>query len=358
MKTIPTNHSIKTILTGFALVMLVVFLLTGCDTTDRKSNTDTKTIQSTHYRNLLDIYNSFSYDWNSLEEGVPPLLLRRFPTDMHLIKPTRAKKTFFFQSVLPMALLGNKEIEQHRAFVENIFRLHDNGRKIALHQHEELIDIQRYYKVKGDVLNDPNVRKKLLKRIDIIPPSLTLAQAREHMESMDNLGVPIGRHAVFRTSGSSGEPAVIVMTSSLLEFIFGLSLARLTTRQLLLEKKLQRQGVMVIISGGNGHFAGVGMYPLMQRLAPRLARELTFIPAEQAIEATVAELNALENVTAMLTYPSMLSILTREKEAGRLKIEPKLFKVAGETFTPELRERVLRVFPSLGHGIVDVYGCT
>ncbi len=188
--------------------------------------------------------------------------------------------------------------------------------------------------------------------------SLTLAQAREHMDSMDNLGVPIGRHAVFRTSGSSGEPAVIVTTSSMLEFIFGLSLARLTTRQLLLEKKLQRQGVMVIISGGNGHFAGVGMYPLMQRLAPRLARELTFIAAEQAIEATVAELNALENVTAMLTYPSMLSILTREKEAGRLKIEPKLFKVAGETFTPELRERALRAFPSLEHGIVDVYGCT
>lgn len=151
---------------------------------------------------------------------------------------------------------------------------------------------------------------------------------------------------------------MIVTTSSMLEFIFGLSLARLTTRQLLLEKKLQRQGVMVIISGGNGHFAGVGMYPLMQRLAPRLARELTFIAAEQAIEATVAELNALENVTAMLTYPSMLSILTREKEAGRLKIEPKLFKVAGETFTPELRERALRAFPSLEHGIVDVYGCT
>ena len=177
MKTTTTKHSIQTTLTGLTLVMLLVFLLSGCDTTDRKSKTDTKTLQSTHYRNLLDIYNSFSYDWDNLDEGVPPLLLRRFPTDMHLIKPTRAKKDFFFQSVLPMALLGNKEIEQHRAFVENIFQLHDNDRKIALHQHEELIDIQRYYKVKGDVLNDLNVRKKMLKRIDIIPPSLTLAQA-------------------------------------------------------------------------------------------------------------------------------------------------------------------------------------
>ena len=177
MKTTPTQHSFISALTGLTLAIFLVVLLAGCDTTSRKSKTDTKTIQSTHYRNLLDIYNSFSYDWNSLDEGVPPLLLRRFPTDMHLIKPTRAKKKFFFQSVLPMALLGNKEIEQHRAFVVNIFNLHDNDKQIALHQHEELIDIQRYYKINGDVLNDLKVRKRLLKRIDIIPPSLTLAQA-------------------------------------------------------------------------------------------------------------------------------------------------------------------------------------
>jgi hypothetical protein len=89
--------------------------------------------------------------------------------------------------------------------------------------------------------------------------SLTLAQAREHMDSMDNLGVPIGQYAVFRTSGSSGEPAVIVIPSSVLEFIFGLSLARLSKKQLQIEKKIRKAGSNVIITGGNGHFAGVGL---------------------------------------------------------------------------------------------------
>jgi len=59
-----------------------------------------------------------------------------------------------------------------------------------------------------------------------------------------------------------------------------------------------------------------------------------------------------------MTYPSMLTILTREKEAGRLQIEPVLFNTGGETLTDDLRERVRLAFPSLIYGIVDTYGCT
>ena len=187
--------------------------------------------------------------------------------------------------------------------------------------------------------------------------SLTLAQAREHMDSMDNLGVPIGQYAVFRTSGSSGEPAVIVIPSSVIEFIFGLSLARLS-KQLIMTEKIQKAGANLNITGGNGHFAGVGIDKLMQHIAPRLAKNLTSIPAEQSIETTVKQLNGIGQIASITTYPSMLEILTREQEAGRLEIEPKLFKVAGETFTPELRQRVEKVFPSLEFRILDIYACT
>jgi len=188
--------------------------------------------------------------------------------------------------------------------------------------------------------------------------SLTLAQAREHMGNMDNLGVPIGQYAVFRTSGSSGEPAVIVIPSPVLEFMFGLYLARLSKRQLQIDKKIQKVGTNINITGGNGHFAGVGLNKLMQHLTPRLAKKLTSIPAEQPIEKTVKQLNGIGQIASIITYPSMLAILTREKEAGRLKIEPKLFKVAGETFTPVLRKRAEKVFPSLEYGIIDIYACT
>ncbi len=143
----------------------------------RSISSTAKTIQSTHYRNLVNIYNSFEYEWEDLDSGVPPLLLRRFPTDMHLIRSVQDKKDFFFQSILPLALLGNQEIRQHRRAVEYFLTLHDAGETLSLPQHEELIKIQDYYKVGGDILNDPGARKILLRRIDIVPPALILSQA-------------------------------------------------------------------------------------------------------------------------------------------------------------------------------------
>lgn len=188
--------------------------------------------------------------------------------------------------------------------------------------------------------------------------ALTLAQAREHMANKDKLGVPIGQYAVFRTSGTSGEPAVVVIPSSVLEFMFGVYLARMSRSQLQMEKTIQKAGANINITGGNGHFAGAGYYKLMQNLAPRFAKKITFIPAEQAITETVKQLNETGPIASILTYPSMLAILTREKELGRLNIEPKLFRVSGESFTPELRKHVEKVFPSLEFGIMDSYGCT
>ncbi|MDF1861276.1 MAG: hypothetical protein P1U87_13750 [Verrucomicrobiales bacterium] len=188
--------------------------------------------------------------------------------------------------------------------------------------------------------------------------SLTLAQARQHMESMDNLGVPIGQYAVFRTSGTSGEPAVIVLSASMLEFIFGLALARMSRRQFQFAKKIERSGTNVIVTGGNGHFVGAGFDLLRQNLKIPLKREFQFIPAEQAIEETIKQLNEITPMASIVTYPSMLTILTREQELGRLHMEPAAIKVAGETFTPELRKRAQKAFPSLQFDILDAYGCT
>ena len=96
----------------------------------------------------------------------------------------------------------------------------------------------------------------------------------------------------------------------------------------------------------------------MQHLTPRLAKKITFTPVEQPIEKTVEQLNEIGQIASITTYPSMLEILIREKEVGRLEIEPKLVKVAGETFTSELRKRVEKAFPSIEFGIIEYYACT
>jgi phenylacetate-coenzyme A ligase PaaK-like adenylate-forming protein len=125
-----------------------------------------------------------------------------------------------------------------------------------------------------------------------------------------------------------------------------------------LVREMRKRGMRVTVTGGNGHFAGVGFNKLMNHLHPRLARGLTFIEAEQPIGRIVERLNAIPKIAWIATYPSMLTILAKEKEAGRLRIEPAFFKTGGETLTDDLRERVRRAFPSLKYNIVDAYGCT
>lgn len=190
--------------------------------------------------------------------------------------------------------------------------------------------------------------------------SLPLAKVREHLRDIGKVGVPLDDVAIFQTSGTSGEPAVIVLPSSFVEYYVGIMMARFERYHWKLIRDVRKTGIRVTITGGNGHFAGNGFNKLVQRLQPALARGLglTFIEAEQPIDRLVDRLNAMPNVAWIVTYPSMLAILVKEKEAGRLWIAPALFSVGGETLTNDLRERAGRAFPSLKYGIADFYGCT
>lgn len=188
--------------------------------------------------------------------------------------------------------------------------------------------------------------------------TLTLAQARAHMADMKNLGIPIQGVIVFRTSGTSGEPAVIVLPPSHWEYVVGVSLARMGIKQIQLLSKVRKAGASVGISGGSGHFGGVGVTKLFQNLMPRLYRQLDFISAEQPLPELVRQLNDIQNVASIVTYPSVLTMLTKEKEEGRLKVEPLVIKVAGETLTNVLKERAQRAFPSLEHSIINAYAST
>lgn len=190
--------------------------------------------------------------------------------------------------------------------------------------------------------------------------SLPLDKAREHLRDMEKVGVPIDDVAVFQTSGTSGEPAVIVLSESFVEYAFGITMARFERYHRKLVRDVRKLGDRVTITGGHGHFAGNGFNKLVQRLNPRLAKgfRITFIEAEQPIDQLVDGLNAIANIAWIVTYPSMLAILVSEKEAGRLRIEPAVFTTGGETLTDDLRARVGRAFPSLIYGIADHYGST
>lgn len=134
-------------------------------------------IEAEGHKELQNILRQQNYSWKTLQAGVPPLMLKHLPDDLHQVKSVTQKKRLFFLALLPMALLANEEIADQRRTVERLISKHDSGQKLTTSEISQLKRIKTRYNVKGDVLADPHQREKLLLRVDTIPPAMLLAQA-------------------------------------------------------------------------------------------------------------------------------------------------------------------------------------
>ena len=74
---------------------------------------------------------------------------------------------------------------------------------------------------------------------------------RAHLRDLSKIGVPIGDVAVFQTSGTSGEPAVIVLSSNFVEYAYGIMMARFERYHWKMIRDLGKRGVRVTITGAD-----------------------------------------------------------------------------------------------------------
>ena len=121
-------------------------------------------------------FESISYDLDRVREAaspVPRLFLEALPRDLADMSPVSAKKHLFVQAVLPIVLQVNEEITSARWRLE---RLADR-----LKRADTLSPADREWLVAMADLYGPNPFdvQELLNRMDVVPPSLALAQAAE-----------------------------------------------------------------------------------------------------------------------------------------------------------------------------------
>ncbi|MCM2263626.1 MAG: glucosaminidase domain-containing protein [Desulfuromonadales bacterium] len=166
--------------------MISGFLLAGCQQSAPLAPSQVSTATSTAIVQVIepdDIetlqkhFKSNSYSWDNLDSGVPPLIVTRFPEDLgHHLKPEEKKQTFLL-SLLPMVLLANQAIEAEREEIQTLFTRHDHKGLLSAEEQKRLQEMAEYYKLQGDPVTDRRARALLLHRVDILPPSLVLAQA-------------------------------------------------------------------------------------------------------------------------------------------------------------------------------------
>ena len=176
----PSYHHIAKSLTMPFLLML----LAGCVENQKTApsaylptSANVQTFQMKDHRELVDFFDKNDYRWDTLDQGVPPFILKTLPDNLNSIEDIREKKRLFFLSILPMVLIINEEISQERELLLTICQALKADKALSEEQKDFLLTLARKYKIKGDLLTSSTVRDNLLKRVDILPPSLVLAQA-------------------------------------------------------------------------------------------------------------------------------------------------------------------------------------
>ncbi len=125
---------------------------------------------------LADPLNGLAYDLDSVlsgKGGVPRVFLASLPAGMADVREVETRKAMFFKAVLPLVLQVNEEILADRGRLWNL--IFDTRLGLRLDALDRLWLAGREHRY-GVARND---LEGLLERMDIIPPSLALAQAAE-----------------------------------------------------------------------------------------------------------------------------------------------------------------------------------
>lgn len=146
-----------------------------------------------------------------------------------------------------------------------------------------------------------------------------------------------GRYLVLTTSGSTGEPAVLVHDRN--SWLAANLLARIRERRTLVTaaetRAFLRRGLRgaALIADGD-HFAGVVLTEMARRRSPYVARRLRVFSVLRPLPELVAELNGFQP-TLLYGYPSAMLQLAGEQEAGRLRIRPVMAVASGEALAAD-----------------------
>jgi Bax protein len=123
---------------------------------------------------LEDHFNEIGYSLERINTeggGVPRLRLSRLPGDLPQMESPDQRKTFFIKMLLPLLLAENERILGDRERLLTLLRWNDGANPLSADESGWLASLAQRYRVRtGDV-------EELVRRVDVVPPSLALAQA-------------------------------------------------------------------------------------------------------------------------------------------------------------------------------------
>lgn len=179
-------------------------------------------------------------------------------------------------------------------------------------------------------------------------------ELQRFLDDPENLGkLFLGRYAVSHTSGSQGQPMLIVQPQKNIELLFALQSTRgnsETVNPVEAVRRLIQPARLAVVTLKRGSYPSASAFEYMPPSARTFVRLLRL---SQTDDDVVEQLNAFRP-THLTAYAGVLNGLADAAAAGRLQLEPALRQVTNnsEILAPKTRARVTEIF---GVPLLDNY---
>ena len=199
----------------------------------------------------------------------------------------------------------------------------------------------------GRLAELPSVTKtELMQRFDdwVTDPAVTRAGVQEFLSDPTRVGESfLGRYLVTTTSGATGSPAIVLFDAQARRVATAISAVRgvASVPWGQWRRVLRSGGRQVAIFATGGHFLAETFLQHRLQKRPIRRRFARLLSVTTPLAQLVDELNAFR--PAFLgSYPSVLDLLAREQDAGRLAIAPAVVTSGGEHLSARVQARMMR----------------
>jgi phenylacetate-CoA ligase len=201
-------------------------------------------------------------------------------------------------------------------------------------------------------------KRALMARFDdwVTDPEVKLAGVEAFLADRNRIGeLFLDRYLLWKSSGSTGEPAIYVQDGDALATLDALLTIGVDSAQLATPSSWPlrlRSGQCALVAATGDHYASIASWQHACRSRPWMAaRGFSIL---DPLSHLVAQLNDYRPVF-LASYPTMLALLAEERAAGRLRIDPLHLWSGGELLAASVRAEIERAF---GCPVVNEYGAS
>ncbi len=201
-------------------------------------------------------------------------------------------------------------------------------------------------------------KRALMSHFDgwVTDPAITRTGVEDFLADRTHIGERyLDRYVVWKSSGSTGEPGIYLQSDEALEVYDALIASQLASPMLARQGAwgaMAHGGRAGLIAATGDHFASIASWERVCRANPWInARGFSVMqPLPELVEALNAYAPAY-----LASYPTMLSLLAEEAEAGRLRIAPALLWSGGEYLSPTAAGEIEKSFNC---PVINEYGAS